>query len=53
LFDLGAAYFRCFPTSLVISNMFVDDLPPKTTFSLASALMFRLFLASCSPFFLM
>src|SRR5262249_55442638 len=41
-----ANYFRCFPTSFVISNMFTADLPPKTAFSVASALIMRLFLAS-------
>ena len=38
--------------SLVISNMVTCDLP-KITFSLSSALMLRLFAASCSLFFLM
>src|SRR5262245_768773 len=46
-------YFRCLPTSLVISNMLTCALPAKTGFSAASALIIRLFLASCSPFFLM
>jgi hypothetical protein len=41
-----ANYFRCFPTSFVISNMFTADLPPKTAFSVASALIMRLFLGS-------
>ena len=46
-------YFRCFPTSLVISNMFTVDFPPNTAFSTASALIIRLFFGSCSSFFLM
>ena len=45
-------YFRCFPTSLVISNMLTLDLPPKMAFSVASELIIRLFFASCL-FFLM
>jgi hypothetical protein len=49
----ASAYFRCFETSLVISNMFTVDLPPNTTFSGASALIIRLFFGSCSLFFLM
>ena len=47
------SYFRCLPTSFVISNMFTAALPPNTVFSGASALIMRLFLASCRPFFLM
>src|SRR4029077_9973292 len=47
------AYFRCLFTSLVISNMLTEDLPPNTTLSGASALIIRLFFLSCSPFFLM
>jgi len=43
----------CLPTSFVISNMFTEALPPKTAFSVASALIMRRFLASCSLFFLM
>ena len=46
-------YFRCLPTSFVISNMFTAALPPKTVFSAASALIMRLFLGSWSLFFLM
>jgi len=46
-------YFRCFPTSLVISNMFTEDFPPKTALSVSSALIIRLFFESCSLFFLM
>jgi hypothetical protein len=46
-------YFRCFDTSLVISNMFTVALPPNTTFSAVSALIILLFLRSCSLFFLM
>ena len=46
-------YFKCLLTSLVISNMLTWDLPPKTGFNVASDLIIRLFLASCSPFFLM
>src|SRR5262249_33868937 len=49
----GASYLRCFPTSLVMSNMLTADLPPKTAFRFASALIIRLFLLSCRPFFLM
>ena len=37
------SYLRCLPTSLVISNMLTTDLPPKTAFSLSSALIMRLF----------
>ncbi len=40
------AYFRCLPTSFVISNMLTVDLPPKTAFSVASALIIRLFFLS-------
>jgi len=47
------AYFRCLLTSLVISNMFTLALPPNTGLSAASALIVRLFLGSCSLFFLM
>jgi hypothetical protein len=47
------AYFRCLLTSLVISNMLTVALPPNTGASAASALMTRLFFASCSLFFLM
>lgn len=32
-------YFRLFETSFVISNMLTTFLPPKTAFSLSSALM--------------
>jgi len=39
-------YFKCFPTSLVISNMLTVALPPKTVFSVGSALIIRLFLGS-------
>src|SRR5262249_48010772 len=49
----GAGYFRCFETSLVISNMLTCALPPKTAFSAGSALIMRLFFWSWSPFFLM
>src|SRR5262245_6044432 len=48
-----ALYFRCVLLSFVISNMLTVFLPANTGFSLSSALMLRLFLASCSPFFLM
>ena len=48
-----ARYLRCLLTSLVISNMLTCFLPPNTGLSLSSALMLRLFLASCRPFFLM
>ena len=47
------AYFKCLPTSLVISNMLTEAFPPKTALSVASALIIRLFFASCSLFFLM
>src|SRR5213596_2905215 len=46
-------YFRCLPTSFVISNMLTVALPPNTVFSLSSALMLRLFFGSCRSFFLM
>jgi len=45
-------YFKCFETSLVISNMFTVDFPPNTIFKTASALIIRLFFGSCSLFFL-
>jgi hypothetical protein len=48
-----AVYFRCLLTSLVISNIDTCFLPPNTPTRLASALIMRLFLASCSLFFLM
>jgi hypothetical protein len=38
-------YFKCFPTSLVISNILTRDFP-KTALSLSSALISRLFLGS-------
>ena len=47
------SYFTCDETSLVISNMVTWDLPPKMGLRSASALMLRLFLASCRLFFLM
>ena len=46
-------YFRCLLTNLVIANMLTDPLPPKIGFKVASALICRLFLGSCSLFFLM
>lgn len=46
-------YLICFETSLVISNMLTDFLPPKTTLRLSSALICVRFLASWSLFFLM
>jgi hypothetical protein len=46
-------YFRCLFTSFVISNMLTADFPPKTGFSVASALIIRLFVESWSLFFLM
>src|SRR4029453_17096129 len=49
----GCDYFRCLLTSLVISNMLTEDLPPNTVLSVSSALIIRLFLVSCSLFFLM
>ena len=49
----SARYLICFETSLVISNMLTDFLPPKTTLSLSSALICVRFLASWSLFFLM
>ena len=48
----GSVYFRCFATSLVISNMFTVDLPPNTPFNTASALIIRLSFGSCSLCFL-
>src|SRR5215208_3471316 len=48
----GRFYFRCFPTSFVMSNMFTDALPPKTVFKASSALIMRRFFLSCRPFFL-
>ena len=36
-------FCRCLFTSFVISNMFTVALPPKTDFSVASALIMRLF----------
>ena len=39
----GVIHLRCLPTSLVISNMFTEDLPPNTALSAASALIIRLF----------
>ena len=47
------SYFRCLPTSFVISNMLTVALPPNTVFSLSSALMLRLFFGSCRSFVLM
>ncbi len=44
---------RLFETSLVISNMETFVLPPKTAFSLSSALIWVFTFASCSLFFLM
>src|SRR3569832_157837 len=44
---------RCLETSFVISNMLTVAFPPKTVFSVASALMLRLFFLSCRLFFLM
>ena len=46
-------YFRCFETSLVISNIETVFLPPKTSRSLSSALMLRRLTLSCRLFFLM
>ena len=46
-------YFKWRPTSFVISNMSTVALPPKTAFSVASALIVRLAFGSCSLFFLM
>src|SRR3546814_8975574 len=42
----------CLLTSLVISNMLTLDLPPKTFFSLSSALIWRRFFWSCRLCFL-
>ena len=36
-------YFKCLLTSLVMSNIFTEDLPPKTVLRVASALIIRLF----------
>src|SRR5688500_10952437 len=41
--DRDRYFFRCLFTSFVISNMFTVALPPKTDFSVASALIMRLF----------
>ena len=49
----GSCYFRCFPTSLVISNILTADLPPNTVLRAASALIIRRFFLSCRSFFLM
>src|SRR4029079_3757674 len=49
----GTSYFRCLLTSFVIANMFTLALPPNTAFSLSSALIWRRFFLSWSPFFLM
>ena len=48
-----AVYLRCLLTSFVISNMLTEDFPPNTAFSVASALIIRLFFLSWSPCFLM
>src|SRR5439155_14160974 len=50
---LSEDYLRWFETSLVISNIDTCFLPPKTCFSLSSALIRRLLIESCSLFFLM
>ena len=50
---LSRRYFKCLLTALVIWNMSTCFLPPKTAFSLSSALIIRLFFWSCSLFFLM
>src|SRR5689334_21026497 len=46
-------YFKCFDTSLVISNMLTWRLPPNTARSFSSALIMVRFFASWSLFFLM
>ena len=46
-------YFRCFETSLVISNMLTWLLPLNTGLSASSALIMILFFLSCRPRFLM
>ncbi len=46
-------YFKCLFTSFVISNMLTELLPPNTVLSVSSALIIRLFVVSCSLFFLM
>ena len=51
--ELACRYFRCLLTNLVIANMLTVPLPPKIGFKVASALICRLFLGSCSLFFLM
>jgi hypothetical protein len=54
LFGIGKEnYFKWLETSLVISNIDTCFLPPKTAFSLSSALIMRLFASSCSLDFLM
>ena len=45
-------YFRCFETSLVISNMLTWLLPLNTGLSASSALIMILFFLSCRPRFL-
>ena len=42
-FLLQTSYFRCFPTSFVISNILTCALPPKIGFSVSSDLIIRLF----------
>ena len=49
----ASAYFRWSEISLVISNIDTCALPPKTAFSLSSALIMRRFDASCRFSFLM
>src|SRR5690606_17299752 len=51
--DTGSDYLRCLLTSAVISNIETLLLPPKTFFSLSSALIIRRSRASCSPLRLM
>src|SRR6478735_2283436 len=50
---LGKNHFKWFETSFVISNIDTCFLPPKTAFSLSSALIMRLFASSWSLAFLM
>ena len=50
--DVETSYLRCLPTRPASSNIVTCTLP-KTSFSLASALIRRLFTLSCRPCFLM
>ena len=47
------AYLACLKMYFVISNIVTDALPPKSAFSLSSALIWRRFFLSCRLYFLM